>query len=108
MVCPQIGTAVLKRDNAYRGRPVSNGCPGSMSHFVSDFDLVVTLWYTRVVRVGPTTIDLCFLTLLEPQSRSGDKPVKFQVVLSPNRTAVLKGLNQLPYFSCRSEPILVS
>ena len=33
-----------------------------------------------------------YLTLLEPQSRSGDKPVKFQVVLSPNGTAVLKGL----------------
>ena len=33
------------------------------------------------------------LTLLEPQSRSGDKPVNFQVVLSPNRTAVLKGLS---------------
>ena len=32
------------------------------------------------------------LTPLEPQSRSGDKPVKFQVVLSPNGTAVLKGL----------------
>ena len=32
------------------------------------------------------------LTLLEPQSRFGDKPVKFQVVLSPNGTAVLKGL----------------
>ena len=32
------------------------------------------------------------LTLLEPQSSSGDKPVKFQVVLSPNGTAVLKGL----------------
>ena len=30
------------------------------------------------------------LTLLEPQSRSGDNPVKFQVVLSPNGTAVLK------------------
>ena len=33
-------------------------------------------------------------TLLEPQSRSGDKPVKFQAVLSPNGTAVLKGLNK--------------
>ena len=32
------------------------------------------------------------LTLLEPQSCSGDKPLKFQVVLSPNETAVLKGL----------------
>ena len=30
--------------------------------------------------------------LLEPQSRSGDNPVKFQVVLSPNGTAVLKVL----------------
>ena len=39
------------------------------------------------VRKGDMT-----LTLLEPQSRSGDKPVKFQVVLSPNGTAVLKGL----------------
>ena len=37
---------------------------------------------------------LSLLPLLEPQSRSGDKPVKFQVVLSPNRTAVLKGLSR--------------
>ena len=28
---------------------------------------------------------LSFITLLGPQSRSGDKPVKFQVVLSPKR-----------------------
>ena len=35
-----------------------------------------------------------YLVLLEPQSRSGDKPVKFEVVLSPNGTAVLKGLRQ--------------
>ena len=33
-----------------------------------------------------------FLTLLEPQSRFGDKPVKFQVVCPQNGTAVLKGL----------------
>ena len=33
---------------------------------------------------------LRFLTLLEPQSRSGDKPVKFQVVCPQNGTAVLK------------------
>ena len=38
------------------------------------------------------------LTLLEPQSRSGDNPVKFQVVLSPNGTAVLKGLMKLLKF----------
>ena len=31
-------------------------------------------------------------TLLEPQSRFGDKPVKFQVVFPQNGTAVLKGL----------------
>ena len=39
-----------------------------------------------------SSISQLLLTLLEPQSRSGDKPVKFQVVLSPNGTAVLKGL----------------
>ena len=39
------------------------------------------------------------LTLLEPQSRSGDKPVKFQAVLSPNGTAVLKGL--IPFWKGR-------
>ena len=33
------------------------------------------------------------LTLLEPQSRNGDKPVKFQVVCPQNETAVLKRLN---------------
>ena len=39
------------------------------------------------------------LTLLEPQSRSGGKPVKIQVVLSPNGTAVLKGLTREASFS---------
>ena len=39
-------------------------------------------------QIGWTPLRL--LTLLEPQSRSGDKPVNFQVVLSPNGTAVLK------------------
>ena len=33
-----------------------------------------------------------WLTLLEPQSRCGDKPLKFQVVCPQNGTAVLKGL----------------
>ena len=32
------------------------------------------------------------LTLLEPQSRCGDKPLKFQVICPQNGTAVLKGL----------------
>ena len=40
---------------------------------------------------------LCFGLLvlhfpLEPQSRFGDKPLKFQVVCPPNGTSVLKGL----------------
>ena len=43
------------------------------------------------------------LTLLEPQPRSGDKPVKFQVVLSPNGTAVLKGLTQ----NCRNANLVM-
>ena len=34
------------------------------------------------------------LTLLEPQSRFGDKPVKFQVVCPQHGTAVLKGLSR--------------
>ena len=33
------------------------------------------------------------LTLLEPQSRFGDKPLKFQVPCPQNGTAVLKGLS---------------
>ena len=32
------------------------------------------------------------LVVLEPQSRFGDKPVKFQVVRPQNGTVVLKGL----------------
>ena len=32
------------------------------------------------------------LTPLEPQSRCGDKPLKFQVVCPQNGTAVLEGL----------------
>ena len=34
------------------------------------------------------------LTLLEPQSRFGDKPIKFKVVCPQNGTAVLKGFKQ--------------
>ena len=33
-----------------------------------------------------------YLTLLEPQSRIGDKPLNFHVVCPQNGTAVLKGL----------------
>ena len=33
-----------------------------------------------------------YVILLEPQSRFGDKPVKFQVVRPQNGTAVLRGL----------------
>ena len=44
------------------------------------------------------TAELCFLTLLEPQSRFGDKPVKFQVVCPQNGTEVLKGLTVTKVF----------
>ena len=37
---------------------------------------------------------LMLLTLLEPQSRFGDKPIKFQVVCPQNGTAVLEGLRE--------------
>ena len=39
------------------------------------------------------TSDVRVLTLVEPQSHFGDKPVKFQVVCPQNGTAVLKGLS---------------
>ena len=50
-------------------------------NFVADDELVLVL--TLV------------LTLLEPQSRFGDKPFKDQVVCPQNGTAVLKGLNSV-------------
>ena len=37
------------------------------------------------------------LTLLELQSHFGDKPLKFQVVCTPNGTAVLKGFSANRY-----------
>ena len=43
------------------------------------------------------------LTLLEPQPRFGDKPLKFQVVCPQNGTAVLKGLNNKECFT-RTKP----
>ena len=40
------------------------------------------------------------LTLLEPQSRFGDKPVKLEVICPQNGTAVLKGLTpQVRFFA---------
>ena len=39
------------------------------------------------------------ITLLEPQSRFGDRPVKFQVVCPQNGTAVLKGVKAHPPLS---------
>ena len=40
------------------------------------------------------------LTLLEPQSRFGEKPLKFQVVCPQNGTAVLNGLSRLGLKDC--------
>ena len=42
------------------------------------------------------------LTLLESQSRPGDKPLNFQVVWPKNGTAVLKGLNRSFHPSSRT------
>ena len=41
------------------------------------------------IAAGPSEFGL---TLLEPRSRFGDNPLKFQVVCPQNGTAVLKGL----------------
>ena len=50
-----------------------------------------------VALLGPKISDrLSSLTLLEPQSRFGDKPLKLQVVCPQNGTAVLKGLSEEP------------
>ena len=40
-----------------------------------------------------TLMTKILLTLLEPQSRFGDKRLEFQVVCPKNGTAVLEGLN---------------
>ena len=63
----------------------------------TDKNLLFTYFFEQYLRrstikVHPNFSEAPHLTLLEPQSRSGGKPVKFQVVLSPNGTAVLKGL----------------
>ena len=53
--------------------------------------LVLDITRRRVRRAAETIIkDGGLLTLLEPQSRFGDKPVKFQVVCPQSGTAVLK------------------
>ena len=60
-----------------------------------DCTFVLYFVYTYRISAGMISYDkpVNVLTLLEPQSRSGDKPVKFQVGLSPNGTAVLKAVN---------------
>ena len=50
--------------------------------------------YTAVAPVVfSCTAIVAVLSLLGPQSRFGDKPLKLQVVCPPNGTAVLKGLS---------------
>ena len=57
------------------------------------FGMYVCAVFPRVY--NPETLLVCWvLTLLEPQSRFGDKPLKFQVVCPQNRTGVLKGLTE--------------
>ena len=52
----------------------------------------IMAWAQTQPNPNPTTSTLPTLTLLGPQSRFGDKPLKFQVVCPQNETAVLKGL----------------
>ena len=42
--------------------------------------------------VHPELSEALYLTLLEPQSRFGDRPLNFRVVCPQHGTAVLKGL----------------
>ena len=64
-----------------------------------------------IVRGGTfiPTCDCAFftLTLLEPQSRFGDKPIKFQVVCPQNGTAVLKRLTVLSTRRHLAQPLSV-
>ena len=50
------------------------------------------------------TYDRMVLTLLEPQSRCGDKPLTLQVVCAQNGTAVLNGLNGPPAVPASAAP----
>ena len=50
---------------------------------------------SRFQFLGPQGVVSVFSTLLETQSRLGDKPLKFQVVCPQNGTAVLKGFGRL-------------
>ena len=43
------------------------------------------------------------LTLLVPQSRFGDKPLKFQVICPQNGTAVLNELREAPVRNVEAE-----
>ena len=58
--------------------------------------LVVFFFFEEHLRIAESLI------LLEPQSRFGDKPVKFQVVCPQNETAVLKELRLLFFRSKNS------
>ena len=49
-----------------------------------------TRYYTKIRYLVRDNCDISF-TLLEPESRFGDKPFKFQVVYPQNGAAVLKG-----------------
>ena len=55
--------------------------------------------YLLSVCLDVCTFPVLLLTLLEAQSRFGDKPFKLQVVCPQNGTAVLKGLMLLYYLS---------
>ena len=70
-------------------------CPGIQSVPHADLNIRSTL--TPNMSGGDTVFGVFnhTLTLLEPQSRFGDKPVQFRVVCLQNGTAALKGLGSV-------------
>ena len=75
--------------------------PKGFSSFVTQWQLVTSVRIPgtrsccltcRPTWLFPFSWLIRMLTPLEPQSRFGDKPVKFEVVCPQNGTAVLKGL----------------
>ena len=75
---------MCRKNSGFPALRVVFWCPRSMSYFSLT---LIQLDYVGL-GVGPTVVELCFSTLLEPQSRFGDIPLKFQVVFPQNGTAV--------------------
>ena len=79
-------------------RVVQNGTAVLAPYGVCPPNGTVAVYPERVERL------VGLLTLLEPQSRVGDNPLKFQVVFPQNGTAVVKGFNSIRTYA--SKPVL--